>query len=284
VVNSGESEKKGRQEMKRGTVCMILIGLTAASLLLGACGRGPDTGHVGPKGPLGPQGDLGPSSSDFTEDAIIIKRSGVLVTEEYPFTDFSQLKIGMFDVEVRQGEGYSVVLEMDENVLDHVQVTREGETLRIGLDPSESYNMENIRMRAEITMATLTGLTMGLVDDAEITGFQSEDDLVIEVSNSSLRGEVHAGDLEITAQVGCTVNLSGSAADLTVKASTDSNVDLSEIECRDAMVTAELNSQVTVYPTGRLDAVARSSSKVRYIGDPTLGEIKSELGGSVERK
>jgi hypothetical protein len=120
-------------------VCAVLV----AGLLVG-CGGKPDTEHVGPKGPLGPEGELGPSSSDFTEGAIVIKKSGVLVTEEYPFTDFSQLEIGMFDVEVRQGEGYSVVLEMDENVLDHVQVTRESETLRIGLDPSESYQMENI--------------------------------------------------------------------------------------------------------------------------------------------
>jgi hypothetical protein len=269
--------------MKRHTVFFSLIALLGASLLLGACGKGPDNGHVGPKGPVGPQGDLGPSSSDFTEGAIVIKKSGVLVTEEYPFTDFAQLEIGMFDVEVRQGEGYSVVLEMDENVLDHVQVTREGEILRVGLDPSESYQMENIHMRAEITMPTLTGLTMGLVGDAEVTGFESEDDLVIDLGKSSLRGEVHAGDLEITAEVGCTVNLSGSAADVTVKAAVDSDVDLSELECHDAVVTAEVGSRVAVYSTGRLDAEA-SASKVRYIGDPTLGEIKSELGGSVERK
>jgi hypothetical protein len=213
----------------------------------------------------------------------VIEKSDVLVTEEYPFTDFSQLDIGMFDVEVRQGEGYRVVLEMDKNLLDHVQVAQEGETLRIGLDPSESYQMDNIHMRAEVTMPALTGLTMGLVDDGEITGFKSKDNLVIDLSKSSLRGEVHAGDLEITAEVGCTVNLSGSAADVTVKAAVDTDVDLGELECHDAAVTAEVGSQVTVCPTGRLDAEARAS-KVWYIGDPTLGEIRSELGGSVEGK
>jgi hypothetical protein len=274
--------EKGRKRMKRQitfTVCAVLV----AGLLVG-CGGKPDTGHVGPKGTVGPQGDLGPLSSDFTEGAIAIKKSGVLVTEEYPFADFSRLEIGMFDVEVHQGEGYSVVLEMDENVLDHVQVTREGETLRIGLDPSESYQMENIPMRAEITMPRLTGLTMGLVDDAEVTGFQSEDDLVIDLSKSSLRGEIQAGDIEITAEVGCTVNLSGSAADVTVKATVDCDVDLSGLECHDAVVTAEVGSQATVYPTDRLGAVAKTNSKVWYIGDPTLGEITSELGGSVEKQ
>jgi hypothetical protein len=281
--------------MKHPAIHISLIVLLAFSLLLSACGGGPDTGHVAPVGPVGPQGDvgpqgnvgpqgdLGPSSSDFAEGAIVIDKSGVLVTEEYPFTDFSQLEIGMFDVEVRQGEGYSVVLEVDKNLLDHVQVTQEGERLRIGLDPSESYRMEDIHMRAEITMPTLTGLTMGLVDDGKITGFKSEDDLVIDLSKSSLRGEVHTGDLEVTAEVDCTVNLSGSGADVIVKAAVDSDVDLGELECHNAVVTAEVSSQVTVYATGRLDAEA-SASKLRYIGDPTLGEISSKLGGSVERK
>jgi hypothetical protein len=87
----------------------------------------------------------------------------------------------------------------------------------------------------------------------------------------------------MTAEVGCTVNLSGSAADVTVKAAVDNIVDLSELECENAVVTAEVGSEVTVYPTGRLDAEA-SASKVWYIGDPTLGTITSELDGSVGGK
>ena len=278
--------------METAVKWVVVIGLLAVSLLLVGCGGRPDVVHVGsvgpqgdlgPQGDVGPRGDLGPSSADFAEGAIVIDKSGVLVIEEYAFTDFSRLEIGMFDVEVRQGEGYRVVLEMDKNVLDHVQVTREGETLRIGLDPSESYQMEDIHMRAEITMPTLTGLTMGLVDDGQVTGFKSEDDLLIDLGQSSLRGEVQAGDLTITADVSCTVNLVGSAANVTVKATVDSDVDLSELECQNAVVTAEVGSQAAVYPTGRLDAEA-SASQVWYVGDPTLGEIQTELDGSVERK
>ncbi|MGD9093339.1 MAG: DUF2807 domain-containing protein [Anaerolineales bacterium] len=270
--------------MKRYLFILIVIGLSLTGCSKGGFSPGPK-GPIGPQGELGPEGPLGTSSIDISpsSDVIVIEKSGVLVTEEYPFTDFSQLEIEMFDVEISQGEGYSVVLEMDKNVFDLVQVTQEGETLWIGLDPSEAYHMENIHMRAEITMPRLTGLAMSLNDDGKITGFKSEDDLVIVLSKSSLRGEVHAGDLEVTTELGCTVTLSGSATDVTVKATVDSDVDLSELECRDAMVTAEVSSQVTVYPTGRLDAEA-SASKVRYSGDPTLGEIKSELGGSVEKQ
>jgi hypothetical protein len=61
------------------------------------------------------------------------------------------------------------------------------------------------------------------------------------------------------------------------------NVDLRELECRDATVTAEVGSKVTVHRTGRLDVEA-SDSEVWYAGDPTLGETSTELDGSVERK
>jgi hypothetical protein len=267
--------------MKRQIVS-IVCAVWVAGLLVG-CGGGFGPGRVGPKPPVGPQGDVGPSSSDFPEGSIVIERSGVLVTEEYSLTDFSRLEIAFFDAEIRQGDGYSVVLEMDENVLDHVQVASTGETLRIGLDPSESYRMDDIHMRAEIIMPALTGLSMDLVDDAAVGGFQSDDDLMIDLSKSSLRGEVRAGSIEITAEVGCTVDLGGSAANVTVEAAVDCTVDLSELECDDATVTARVNSEVIVRPAGRLDAEA-SASKVRYIGDPTLGQIKSELGGSVDRQ
>lgn len=275
--------------MKGRFLLLVLIGISLTSCAQGEFSPGPKDpigpqGDLGPGGDAGPQGDLGPSSSDLSEDAIVIEKSGVLVTEQYTFTDFSQVEIGFFDVEIRQDEDYSVVLEMDENVLEYVQVTQRGEALGIGLDPSEAYNMEDIHMRAEITMPRLTGLTMDLSDESEITGFKSKDNLVIDLSKSSLRGEIDAGDLEITAEVGSTMTLSGSAANITVKAALDSTVDLSELECHDAVVTAEQSSQVTVFPSGQLDAVAEYNSKVWYIGEPTLGEIKTELGGMVEKQ
>jgi hypothetical protein len=67
-----------------------------SGLLLG-CGGKPGTGRVGP------MAALEPSSFDFAEGAIVIKKPCVVLTEEYPCTDFSQLETAMFGVEVRQG-------------------------------------------------------------------------------------------------------------------------------------------------------------------------------------
>ena len=45
-------------------------------------------------------------------------------------------------------------------------------------------------MRAEITVPSLTRLPLDLVDEADMTGFQSGENLVIDLSNSSLRAEI----------------------------------------------------------------------------------------------
>ena len=269
--------------MKHYTIRISIIVLLAAGLLLGACSRGTDTGQVEPIGPLGPQGDPRPSSPDLEGDVIVIEKSGVVVTEEYSFTDFSQLEISMFDVTVRQGKDYRVTLEMDDNLLNHVQVSQEGETLRIGLDPSEAYQMEDIHMRADVTIQGLTRLTMDLCDDGQIIDLQSENDLVIDLGLSSLSGKVRAGDLEIMAELDSTVQIGGSADNVTITATRDSVVDLSELQCEDVVVTARMGSHVTVYPTGRLDAEV-TAAEVWYVGNPTLGEIKTNLSGSVDKQ
>jgi hypothetical protein len=74
------------------TICAALV----AGLLLGRGGK-PDTGRVGP------QADLEPPSSDHTVGTIVVKKPGVLLTEEHHCTGFSQLEIGTSGVAVRQG-------------------------------------------------------------------------------------------------------------------------------------------------------------------------------------
>ena len=51
----------------------------------------------------------------------------------------------------------TVVIEVDEAAVPHLQVERQGDTLRIGLEPGVGL-MGDMTLRAEVTMPTLTGL------------------------------------------------------------------------------------------------------------------------------
>jgi len=94
-----------------------LIALLGASLLLGACGKGPDTGHVGPAGPQGPVGPQpldGPPPPNLT----VIEDTDVMVTKEYPFSGFTRVEISDgFNVTIRRGEGFRVSTQFEKTAV-----------------------------------------------------------------------------------------------------------------------------------------------------------------------
>jgi hypothetical protein len=76
--------------------------------------------------------------------------------------------------------------------------------------------------------------------------------------------------------------LSGSAQDVKLDASSGSQADLRDFSVQDADVEASSGSTVRVNASGRLDVDASSNSSVTYVGDPTLGNIDTSSGASVE--
>ena len=60
--------------------------------------------------------------------------SGNLETEEYAFTNFTKVEISSaFEFEIKQSSSYSINVTADDNVMEYVQVSQVGQTLKIGL-------------------------------------------------------------------------------------------------------------------------------------------------------
>jgi hypothetical protein len=191
--------------------------------------------------------------------------SGNVVTQEEAITDFDNLDVNQgFQVEVSQGDTYSVVIRVDDNLVEHLQVVKEGNSLKIGLKPGRSYNLENVTMEADVTMPELTGAVLA--------------------GGSHLGGDVEAGDVTFNLSGGAHVTLSGSAGGLTVAANGGSHAKLADLLVVDASVEANGGSHVTVNPSGRLDAVAKGGSHVRYLGSPTLGTIDTDASSSFQQE
>ena len=68
-----------------------------------------------------------------------------------------------------------MVIRVDDNLVEHLQVTKEGSTLVIGLKPGHSYSLRNVTLEADVTMPELTGADLS--------------------SGSHLRGKVDVGDV-----------------------------------------------------------------------------------------
>ncbi len=191
--------------------------------------------------------------------------SGNVVTQEEAITGFDRLDVSHgFQVDISQGETFRVVIRADDNLVEHLQVVKEGNTLRIGLKPGRSYTLIDSTLEAEVTMPELAA--------ADLSG------------GSHLRGEIDAGDVTFDLSGGSHVTLGGSAGDLTVDAGGGSHAKLGNLAAVNANVEASGGSHVTVNPSGTLNAKASGGSHVRYVGSPTLGTMDESGGSSIKQE
>ena len=217
---------------------------------------------------------------------ISLTGSGNMVTQEKSITGFDKVDVSQgFEVDIRQGDAFSVVISIDDNVVQYLRVLKQGRTLKIGLESLRLYDIQNVTMEATITMPELTGLDLSGGSHVAIAGFSSAKAVVVDLSGGShLRGDIEAGDARFDLSGGSEVTLTGSAGDVTIDASGGSHVELADLSVADANVDASGGSGATVNPSGRLDADASGGSHVYYLGSPTLGRIDTSSRSSVERK
>lgn len=120
--------------------------------------------------------------------------SGRMTTQTYDFSRFDSVEISdTFQVDLTAGDGYSVEVTVDDNLVDHLQVEQHGDTVKIGLKPLTSVS--NSQLRARITLPTLAGLDVS-GQAVPVSGFRSDKTMQIQVSGASeIRGDMETGDL-----------------------------------------------------------------------------------------
>ena len=227
----------------------ILLCVALGSSLMLGCSLVPNVGDV------------------FSEIASEISTtgSGNVVTKEFDLSGFDKVDVGSaFDVEIRQGGAFSVVVRVDDNIEQYLDVVKQGSTLRIGLRPLSPATLTAVTLEAEVTMPQLTGLELSGASNASVTGFESTEALRLDVSGAS-----HA-------------TLSGSGGDLILDVSGASSADLVDFPVGDANVEASGASNATVNVSGELNVEASGASHVKYLGSPTLGTIDSSGASSIE--
>lgn len=221
----------------------------------------------------------------FLSACAVIPGAGNVVTREETFTDFDKVDVSdAFHVDISQGDTFSVVLRIDENVVQYLEVVKEGSTLKIGVKPA-AIGIGPRTLEAEVTMPELTGLELSGASHGAISGFKSTKGLHVDVSGAGhLTGDIEAGDAQFHVSGASHVTLSGSGEDVAIDASGASHVDLADLPVADANVEASGASHVTVNPSGRLDVQASGASQVYYLGSPALGSIDTSGGSSVARR
>jgi eukaryotic-like serine/threonine-protein kinase len=152
-----------------------------------------------------------PAADQVSDDHRIIG-SGKAATKSWDLADFSTVKVvAPFHVEISQGARFKVTTSADDNVIEHVQVVKEGSTLKLGLEPGKSYQLKE-SLKAEITLPVLKGLDLGSASDTNLKGFRSSEDLTVTLGGAStLSGAIEAAGVNFDLGGASTLSLTGSA-------------------------------------------------------------------------
>ena len=210
--------------------------------------------------------------------------SGDLETEVYAFTNFTEVEISSaFEFEIEQSSSYNISVTADDNVIDYVQVSQVGQTLKIRL--GRIAILGPVTLRASVTMPQLNGLTASGASRGTVSDFSSTEDLDITVSGASrVTGDITAGNVDFGISGASTIQLEGSANDIDANVSGASSFNLEAFIVNNADINFSGASSGTVNLDGRLDANLSGASRLWYMGEPTMGDINTSGASTISKK
>jgi hypothetical protein len=214
----------------------------------------------------------------------VLTGSGDLKTEEYDFSDFNRVEVSSaFEFEISRSNSYSISVTVDDNVIERVKVTKEGDTLKISLETTP--RLGSLTLKAIVTMPYLRSLAISGASRGTVSGFSSANDVDIEVSGASkVTGDITAGDVDFNVSGASTVQLEGSANDIVANVSGASRFNLGGFTVNNANVTFSGASTGTVNLSGKLDANLSGASKLAYVGEPTMGTINTSGASTLKKE
>ena len=215
----------------------------------------------------------------------VVIGSGNLETEEYAFANFTRVEISSaFEFEIKQSGSYSINVTADDNVIDRVQISQDGQTLKIRVGGVPT-SFRSVTLKALVTMPQLGGLTVSGATRGIVSNFNCTEAVSIAVSGASrVAGDITAGDIEFDVSGASTVQLEGSAADMVAIISGASRFSLGDFTVNNADVNISGASTGTINLDGRLDANVSGASTLLYIGDPVMGIINVSGASTLGKK
>ena len=206
-----------------------------------------------------------------------------LTTIERDLEDFSVLELRSgCQAGITRSDRFSVVVRINENLVDYLQLEVAGRTLSIGMKKGHSYS--RIQLEAEIGMPDIERLELSGGSQANISGFDLDHRLDTDLSGGSgLTGSLDTGALSMSLSGGSSAELFGAGSDVQIEGSGGSVVEMGDFLSSDVHLKLSGGSRATVNLTGRLTGQLSGGSKAYYHGEPNV-EVTRSGGSNVMRK
>ena len=211
-----------------------------------------------------------------------VRGSGKRITESRQVRGFDRVSLtGSGEVMLTQGDGESLTVETDENVMPYVIAEVDGGTLTLGT--KSGVSISTTRLVFTLSVQDLDGMAVTGSGNINVERFDT-DRLEIEVTGS---GNVRIDALAAqAAQVRITgsgnVDLAGQVTGQEVTLGGSGQYRGGDLRSETASVTVSGSGDATLWATGSLDARVTGSGSVRYYGDPQTN-VSGSGSGTVKR-
>jgi hypothetical protein len=228
--------------------------------------------------------------------------SGPMVEKNYQLSDFSEIEISNdFEYDISRSETYSIIASTHKNLVDHLDISTSGQTLKVRFKPG---NIANSDAKVTIALPELERLEVSGASRGNVNGFKSNRNFDLQVSGASqsninleagktkvdisgasrVSGFLKATDTQMILSGASHCDLSGSTALTKIEASGASNANLPELILQNADVELSGASSATINTSGTLDLALSGASNLNYHGNPSLGKMDISGASNIHSK
>lgn len=208
--------------------------------------------------------------------------SSAQIDEHRDIKPFSRLLIsGNLDVDLVKSDEKEILIYSDQNIKPEVIFTRNrGDLLEVVRLKANGYEQHKIKVT--IYYQNIESLELSNGVSLKHSGKFSGNQLVLHVgANAQITSQCALNALEIKAENGAQIQLSGSVDLLVARLKNGSELNALGLFCQRGKVEANAGSKAFVTVVKSLEAEASAGSKIEFKGSPEEVIIKTTFGGEV---
>ncbi len=208
-----------------------------------------------------------------------INGNGNVVEEKRKAGDFDEIKVtrGM-NVHISTGDDFKVVVKADDNLLDAIVTSVEGDRLIV----TATKNIRHATSKdVYVTLPELEEVNAFAGSNVYSENTLTVSDLDISASaGSNVKLSLSADEINASASAGSNISLEGNTDYLNARASAGSNIRAEELKASDAEVKVSSGANMWISTKDQMHAKASSGGNIFYAGDPDETDISKSSGGN----
>lgn len=206
-----------------------------------------------------------------------VNGDGNITSVTHAISDFKGVDVGgAIELILSQGDSFSVKVVTDQNLHQHLEVTKDGSTLRV--HPANHTNLDPTgKIKVYVTAPLLTKIeasgACNVVTETRLTSGEGIDIDLSGACNANL--DLKTPNLEVGASGASEISLKGETKNLNIDGSGSTNIKAFDLLSENADVEISGSGDVELYASVKINAHTSGASSIRYKGNATVDIDKS---------